>query len=329
MELSLILISIVNFVNLLKKGKQTKSDSQDSHVISSPPMETIPPEILFIVFSHLSFDRHWCSARRVCKEWNEICFVTADPRASNFLLFRHALFSSNTKLLQKLLVHPKVSLNEILFQLRNIILCNMNYISLEILQEILQQCIITPPEALLSVCGIDRIDLFRDLIDSHNVNPGGEENTFLKRVIMSNNTNILRELLKDDRVDPSVNQSECLIEACKLGHEEVVRILLEDSRVNASTQQDCCLGIASEQGYLEIVRLLLRHGADPSGGDNYAIRWASSMGRSEVVKELLKDFRTEPSALDNFAIRAAQRNSRQGIVFILLRDSRLRIPDTF
>ncbi len=44
---------------------------------------------------------------------------------------------------------------------------------------------------------------------------------------------------------------------------------------------------------------------DPSAADNAAIKWASRIGKFDIVKLLLSDKRVDPSAEDKYAIRLA------------------------
>jgi hypothetical protein len=62
---------------------------------------------------------------------------------------------------------------------------------------------------------------------------------------------------------------------------------------------------------------------DPSIENNYAIRWASENGYTEIVELLLNDSRVDPSAEDNQAIKLACKFKKIEIVKLLLEDSRV------
>jgi ankyrin repeat protein len=82
--------------------------------------------------------------------------------------------------------------------------------------------------------------------------------------------------------------------------------------------------IASVIGHSEVVKILLMDDrVDPSADNNCAIRLASRDGHLEVVKILLTDERVDPSVGNNYAIRSASQNGHLEVVKILLTDERV------
>ena len=82
-----------------------------------------------------------------------------------------------------------------------------------------------------------------------------------------------------------------------------------------------------EVGISKFVKILIDSGQDPSVADNYAIRYSSLKGHTDVVKLLLDDSRVDPSDNNNYAIRNASSNGHTDIVKILLKDERVDPSD--
>ena len=95
--------------------------------------------------------------------------------------------------------------------------------------------------------------------------------------------------------------------------------------VDPSDCNSYVIRIACDIGRLEIVKLLLMdYRVDPSVGNNYPIRSASESGYKEIAKLLLMDYRVDPSDIDNQAIRWASRNGHVEVVKLLFKDNRVR-----
>ena len=62
--------------------------------------------------------------------------------------------------------------------------------------------------------------------------------------------------------------------------------LLLDNGADIHVRDDWALKWSSRGGYTEIVRLLLESGADINVRNDYALRWASNNGHTELVKLL-------------------------------------------
>jgi hypothetical protein len=74
---------------------------------------------------------------------------------------------------------------------------------------------------------------------------------------------------------------------------------------------------ASRNGYTEVVELLLKDPrVDPSDCNNTALRWACIFGHKEVVQLLIN--RVNPSVNNNCAIREASKYGREELVGLLL-----------
>jgi len=85
---------------------------------------------------------------------------------------------------------------------------------------------------------------------------------------------------------------------------------------------------ASKNGQTNVVELLLKdERVNPAADDNYAIQLASQNGHTEVVKLLLKDPRVNPAANENEAIGLASENGHTEIVKLLLKDPRVNSAD--
>ena len=83
------------------------------------------------------------------------------------------------------------------------------------------------------------------------------------------------------------------------------------------------LSEAAMEGDLNTVEELLQQGADPSDGDNFAIRGAAQAGRCAVVELLLQDPRVDPSADNNYAIQCAIDGGHLEVADRLLKDPRV------
>jgi ankyrin repeat protein len=65
--------------------------------------------------------------------------------------------------------------------------------------------------------------------------------------------------------------------------------LLIENGANIRTLDDWAIRWASENGYSDVAEILLKNGADLHNLNDYAIRWASQNGHYEVVRLLLKN----------------------------------------
>jgi ankyrin repeat protein len=104
-----------------------------------------------------------------------------------------------------------------------------------------------------------------------------------------------------------------------LNKEEVVRF-----RIDPGAREDWAIRWASRNGHSEVVRFLLGlRGVDPSAKTNYSIRWACENGHVEIVRLLLADDRCNPSDQNNAALLWASVNGHPQVVKMLL--SSLRV----
>ena len=113
---------------------------------------------------------------------------------------------------------------------------------------------------------------------------------------------------------------------------EVAKMLLKDERVDLHKMIglnklcDIAMVSASVWGYFDIVKLLLQDKRiDPSGDNNYAIRFASKYGYFGIVGLLLNDERVNPSDDNNYAIRFASDNGHFDLVRLLLDNERINL----
>ena len=80
-----------------------------------------------------------------------------------------------------------------------------------------------------------------------------------------------------------------------------------------------------ENSYYKMIELLLKDKRiDPSGENNWAISYASSLGQYELVKLLLEDKRVSPTAEENYAIKSAYSSRSYNIVELLWKDKRVK-----
>ena len=116
--------------------------------------------------------------------------------------------------------------------------------------------------------------------------------------------------------------NKLFVYACKNGDTELVKLLLlaNTCQIDPGTDNNCAIRCASEMGHTEIVKLLLNDPrVDPSADDNYAIQWASLKGYTEVVRLLLNDPRVNPNDNNKNAMRWASLKGYTEIVKLLLR----------
>ena len=93
------------------------------------------------------------------------------------------------------------------------------------------------------------------------------------------------------------------------------QLIQDGADVHAS--DDFALRWASEKGCTEIVQVLLDHGADVHADNDLALQWASKEGHSEVVKVLL-DHGADVHADDDFALQWASEKGHAEVVQVLL-----------
>jgi ankyrin repeat protein len=73
------------------------------------------------------------------------------------------------------------------------------------------------------------------------------------------------------------------------------------------------------ENIVKIVKmLLLETDADPSYMDNYALKWASSAGNTDIVRMLLETGKVNVAAGNNFALRKASERGHTDVVSLLL-----------
>ena len=109
-----------------------------------------------------------------------------------------------------------------------------------------------------------------------------------------------------------------LIQAASSGRGEEVKTLLSRG-ANPAGGNSFALRSAASRGHVEVVRLLLSDGrADPRAEDSLSLRYAAGNGYVEVVRLLLLDGRADPAALDSDALRNAAKNKRVEVLKLLL-----------
>ena len=200
------------------------------------------------------------------------------------------------------------------------------------------------------------------LLQDKRVNPSDKDNEAIRYASENGYTEIVELLLQDKRIDPSDDDNYAIKNASYNGFTEIVRLLLQDKRVRnklsdreiekyenqkrglKESVRDLMKPKSEEEiskkigdlnpndllmksinnNYLNGVKLALEKGADLSANDNYAIKYASLDGYTEIVKLLLQDERVDPSADNrNDAIRYASMNGHTEIVKLLLQDKRV------
>jgi hypothetical protein len=131
---------------------------------------------------------------------------------------------------------------------------------------------------------------------------------------------VVRSLLADGRVDPAVGGSASIRDTCRRSCTGMVHLLLDDDPTGRNDHtigaRYCCEDAA-------VMRLLLDDGrADPTTGNNIAIRRSSGDGHDGVVRLLLEDGRADPTACNNDAIRRSSINRHTDALQLLLDDGR-------
>lgn len=75
--------------------------------------------------------------------------------------------------------------------------------------------------------------------------------------VVNNSLKIVKMLLKNNRVNPGGYENTALRKACKCGHTEIVKLLLEDTRVNPEDYYNDAINSATDNNHIEIVKLLI------------------------------------------------------------------------
>ena len=71
---------------------------------------------------------------------------------------------------------------------------------------------------------------------------------------------------------------------------------------NIHAQDDYALRWASENGHTEVVKILIEAGANIHADDDCALRWASENGHTEVVNLLIKNQNSEMT-IEEFTLK--------------------------
>jgi len=103
---------------------------------------------------------------------------------------------------------------------------------------------------------------------------------------------------------------------------ELVQLFLKLTDIDPTAEDNFAIRFASRYGHTEVVKVL-NACVDPSAENNSAICLASMHGHANVVKVLLADARVDPSASDNFAICEASMRGHLDVVKVLLADARV------
>jgi hypothetical protein len=113
----------------------------------------------------------------------------------------------------------------------------------------------------------------------------------------------------------------------------VVKLLLNDERVNPSGYNNYAIRYASENGHVDVVKLLLNDKrVDPGAQQQYALVSAARKGHMKVVKALLDDRRVAPEATSKHGAYSiafvSTEQCPEGIKFLRLKDSRFKVDIT-
>jgi ankyrin repeat protein len=190
------------------------------------------------------------------------------------------------------------------------------------------------------------LEIVKILLD-HGADPSLNGNKALIEAIDNGKIEIVKVLLNDDRINPSHNDSEALIEAINHERTSIVKLLLE----HGANPNDA-MNAAIYSGKSKIIKYMIEYGGeispedfmnvieendsaygivqvmlevfDPSYNDNEAIRVASELGRTKIVRVLLKDPRVDPTAEDNEAVKEAYKNKDTILTQLLLDDNRVK-----
>ena len=177
----------------------------------------------------------------------------------------------------------------------------------------------------------------RDLVNICQVNKEAsklcDDQTFWLNRIVTKFPNVLSEVLvknkkgrswadyyiKDLRLLNSKDPNEILIDGAAEGKEDWVMIALNRG-ADIHAFNDYALRWASQNGHTEVVKILLEAGADvhapDEDGPDAALRWASYNGHSAVVKILL-EAGADVHAENDLALRLASHDGRFEVVKLL------------
>ena len=116
-----------------------------------------------------------------------------------------------------------------------------------------------------------------------------------------------------------MNQKQLDISLCRMveyGVASAVKVLIE-AGADVTAGDNWAIRWASYRGYTDIVKLLIEAGADVTAGNNWAIRYANGAGHTGVVK-LLIDAGADVTIQDSYAItRWASGRCHQEIVKLI------------
>ncbi|KAL0488677.1 ankyrin repeat-containing protein [Acrasis kona] len=144
-------------------------------------------------------------------------------------------------------------------------------------------------------------------------------------VTKSSNCYEVVKLLSDRVINKPINWSAHLwLNACDNGNMKLARYLL----ANNTRPDNTCFQEVCRKGFFEFVEMFLKEKlVDPSIGNNYAIRIASSHGYTSIVSLLLSDDRVDPSARDYEAVQIANKNGHKHVLELLLNHDRVTNAD--
>jgi hypothetical protein len=140
---------------------------------------------------------------------------------------------------------------------------------------------------------------------------------------------IAARLLHNRYFDMKRTAAEHFKTSCFFGHVGICRYLLEfSSSLDPSHDDQWAIRFASTNGQTQVVELLLAQPAvDPTAHSCFALHGAAANGHTAVASLLLQDGRIDPASRGNYAIQLACLNGHYDTVCCLLQDPRVDPSD--
>ena len=257
-----------------------------------------------------------------------------NPIIDKNMLFRSAVVKNRPKLVARILenksVDPAANYHDAFFYA-----VEKGYV--EVVKLFLKDPRIDPSvddnEALLTAFMYSHFEIVELLLKDPRVDPNVDHGALLNLSMMKNQPYTVELLLKHPKWNLEILDILAFTWAISEGHIRIIEFLLQSGKVDPTAYNFGLIALASVNGHFDAVELLLK--AAPTANHNFAIRWAASYNRKEMVEELLNDPHVDPSDAGNSAIKAACLKNNLEIVKLLLRDIRvnpsagLRFAKTF
>ncbi len=127
----------------------------------------------------------------------------------------------------------------------------------------------------------------------------------------------------DGYQDNSLGHLHNFCVACSSGNLNLVKKYIKEGTISPNIDDNYAIKWCSFHGYTEIVKYLLTLDINPAEEDNWAFRNASIKGHIDVVKLLLKDPRVNPADKNNYGFVWTCGTGNTEMVKLLLDDTRI------